>query len=119
MNARDLLVKQFDSIYRVIARNVEGLTHDDSLAPAAGGGNSANWILGHLVNVQNGVMGIIGAPPVWESEQLGARAIRSPHSRRARSDRVGLAGQTLQRVTRRLPRRTRVAQRRIARGEDA
>src|SRR5687767_12862609 len=70
MNARDLLVKQFDSIYRVIARNVEGLTHDDSLAPAAGGGNTANWILGHLVNVQNGVMGIIGAPPVWESEQL-------------------------------------------------
>jgi uncharacterized damage-inducible protein DinB len=70
MNARDLLVQQFDSIYRVIARNVEGLTHDDSLAPAAGGGNTANWILGHVVNVQNGVMRIIGAPPVWESDQL-------------------------------------------------
>jgi uncharacterized damage-inducible protein DinB len=70
MNARDMLVQQFGAIYIVIARNVEGLTHADSLAPAAGGGNTANWILGHLVNVQNGVMSIIGAPPVWESEQL-------------------------------------------------
>jgi uncharacterized damage-inducible protein DinB len=70
MTARDLLVQQFDAIYSVIARNVAGLTHADSLAPAAGEGNTANWILGHLVNVQNGVMSIIGAPPVWESEQL-------------------------------------------------
>jgi uncharacterized damage-inducible protein DinB len=54
----------------VSARNVDGLTHADSLAPAAGGGNTANWILGHVVNVQNAVMQVIGAPPVWESEQL-------------------------------------------------
>jgi uncharacterized damage-inducible protein DinB len=70
MNGRDLLVAQFGAIYSVITRNVDGLTHADSLAPAAGGGNTANWILGHLVNVHNGVMQVIGAPPVWESEQL-------------------------------------------------
>ena len=70
MHARDLLVEQYGAIYAVIALNVEGLTHADSLASAAGGGNTANWILGHLVNVQNGVMALIGAPPVWESEQL-------------------------------------------------
>lgn len=73
MSGRDLLVQQYDAIYRVIARNIDGLTHADSLAPAAGGGNTANWILGHLVNVQNGVMEVIGATPVWQSEQL-ARA---------------------------------------------
>lgn len=70
MHARDMLVQQFGAIYGVIARNVDGLTHSDSLAPAAGGGNTANWILGHLLNVQNAVMQIIGAPPVWESDQL-------------------------------------------------
>ena len=70
MKARDMLVQQYGAIYGVIARNVEGLTHADSLAPAAGGGNTANWILGHLVNVHNGIMRVIGAPPVWESEQL-------------------------------------------------
>lgn len=70
MNTRDLLVQQFGMIYGVIARNVDGLTHADSLAPGAGGGNTANWILGHLVNVHNAVMQTIGAPAVWEDEQL-------------------------------------------------
>ena len=70
MTGRDMLVQQYGAVYSVIARNVEGITHADSLAPAAGGGNTANWILGHLVNVQNGVMSIIGASPVWESDQL-------------------------------------------------
>jgi uncharacterized damage-inducible protein DinB len=65
-----MLVQQFGAIYAVIARNVDGLTHADSLAPAAGGGNTANWILGHLVNVQNQIMQVVGAPPVWESAQL-------------------------------------------------
>jgi uncharacterized damage-inducible protein DinB len=72
--ARDLLILQFDAIYRIIGRNIEGLTHADSLAQAAGGANTANWILGHLVNVQNSIMKIIGAAPVWESEHL-ARAV--------------------------------------------
>lgn len=69
MNVRDMLLQQFGAIYSIVARNVDGLMHADSLAPTAGG-NTANWILGHLTNVQNGVMKVIGAPPVWESEQL-------------------------------------------------
>jgi uncharacterized damage-inducible protein DinB len=70
MTGRDMLVLQFDAIYRVIGRNIEGLSHADSLAPTAGGANTANWILGHVVNVQNHIMEIIGAPPVWDSEDL-------------------------------------------------
>jgi len=69
MTPRDLLVQQYEAIYRVIARNVDGLSQADSLQPTAGG-NTANWVLGHLVNVQNVVMKLVGAPPVWESPQL-------------------------------------------------
>ena len=78
MNVRDMLVQQFGAVYAVIALNVQGLSHADSLAPAAGGGNTANWILGHLVNVQNGAMRLIGGPPVWESEQLEAARFDHP-----------------------------------------
>lgn len=70
MNVQETLAGQFGTVYAIVARNVEGLTQAGSLAPAAGGGNTANWILGHLVNVQNGVMALAGAPPVWESEEL-------------------------------------------------
>jgi uncharacterized damage-inducible protein DinB len=71
MNTRDLLTMQYDLTYIMVSRNIDGLTHDDSLAsPAAGGGNTANWILAHLVSVHNAIMSLAGAPPVWESEQL-------------------------------------------------
>ena len=86
MTGRDLLVQQFGAIYSVIGRNIDGLTQADSLAPAAGGGNTANWILGHLVNVQNQVMRVIGAPPVWESEQL--QRARFDHPIRVTADAI-------------------------------
>ena len=70
MTGRDLLILQFDAIHRVVARNIEGMTHTDSLAPVAGGANTANWILAHLVNVHNQIMEIIGGPPVWQSADL-------------------------------------------------
>jgi uncharacterized damage-inducible protein DinB len=69
VTGRDILAQQLDAVYRVIARNIDGLTHSDSLA-RNGDTNTANWILGHLVNVHNFVMELVGAPPVWTSPQL-------------------------------------------------
>src|SRR5690606_20920562 len=53
----------------IVSRNVQGMTQADSLASTAGG-NTANWILGHLVSVHNQLMRVIGAPPVWTSDEL-------------------------------------------------
>lgn len=80
-NARDLLVHEFGLVYATAAMNLEGMTQADSLVQPAGDANCANWILGHLVSVQNAVMGIIGAEPVWESAELeraGFEPIREP-----------------------------------------
>ena len=54
----------------MIADNVEGMTAEQSLAQPSPGGNCANWILGHMTNVQNRVMRLAGQDPVWESGQL-------------------------------------------------
>lgn len=70
MDARKSLAQHFGLMYQVAAANLEGMTHEHSLAQPSRGGNCANWILGHLTNVQNGVMQLIGEEPVWESEQL-------------------------------------------------
>jgi uncharacterized damage-inducible protein DinB len=68
--ARDLLAGQFELVYDVVEQNVRGVTHEGSLAAAAGGGNTANWILAHVITVQNATMQLIGAPPVWQSPEL-------------------------------------------------
>jgi uncharacterized damage-inducible protein DinB len=78
MHARDMLLQQFGAIYGVIAMNTEGLSHSDSLVPAAGGGNTANWILAHLTNVQNAVMQLTGAPPVWQCPELERARFDNP-----------------------------------------
>ena len=73
MSLKENLALQFRLVYQSVAANLEGMTGEQSLARPEAGGNCANWILGHLTNVQNGVMALIGEPAVWESDQL-ARA---------------------------------------------
>ena len=70
MSAQKSLAQHFGLMYQVAAANLAGMTHDHSLARPSRGGNCANWILGHLTNVQNGVMQLLGEKPVWENEQL-------------------------------------------------
>jgi uncharacterized damage-inducible protein DinB len=69
MGLKENLAMQFGLVYQTAAANVEGMTSEQSLAQPVQG-NCANWVLGHLTNVQNGVMGLIGEPPVWENDQL-------------------------------------------------
>ena len=80
MNVPQALAQQFGFVYGVIGRNLEGMTQHHSIAQPPQGGNCANWILGHVTNVQNGVMSLLGEAPVWQSEQLahaGFEPIRS------------------------------------------
>jgi uncharacterized damage-inducible protein DinB len=73
MNTRDMLGQHYGLMYRLAATNLAGISPEQSLAQPSHGGNCANWILGHMVNVHNGIMQLLGEKPVWESEQL-ARA---------------------------------------------
>jgi uncharacterized damage-inducible protein DinB len=77
MKMQEAIAQHFGLMYKTAAANLDGLTHEQSLAQPSPGGNCANWILGHLVNVQNGVMRVLGEKPVWESDQL-ARAGNDP-----------------------------------------
>lgn len=81
MDFKQNLAHQFRLVYKMVEMNVEGMTSEQSVAQPESG-NCANWILGHLTNVQNGVMGLLGEPAVWESDQL-ARAGWDPITRQA------------------------------------
>ena len=70
MTKQELFAQQFAIMYNVVATNIADMTHEQSLAQPESGGNCANWILGHIVNVHNGLMRVLGEEPVWESEQL-------------------------------------------------
>jgi uncharacterized damage-inducible protein DinB len=77
MKVQDALARQFAAMYATAASNLDGFTQERSLVQPGPGGNCANWILGHMVSVHNGVMRLVGETPVWENDQL-ARAGWNP-----------------------------------------
>lgn len=70
MSAAQAIAGQFALMYHSVRANVAGMTLEHSLVQPLAGGNCANWMLGHLTAVQNGVMGLVGDAPVWDDPRL-------------------------------------------------
>jgi len=65
------LAKMFEFRYGAIKRNLNGLSHDESLVAPENGGNCLNWVLGHVVVTRNFILMLAGQTPVLTGEHLG------------------------------------------------
>lgn len=63
-----MLARMFEVSYGALFRNLEGITHEDSLVRPQPAGNCANWILGHIVASRNRVMPLVNVVPIWTLE---------------------------------------------------
>jgi hypothetical protein len=54
----------------VLDRNLAGITHDDSLRAPQPGGNTMNWIVGHIVRTRNQALGLLGQSPVFDDSDF-------------------------------------------------
>lgn len=76
---QDLLTDLFQINYRVIQRQTEGLTHDDSLLQLPFRGNCLNWVLGHIVATRNQMFALLDEAPIWsEAEATGYKTGSQP-----------------------------------------
>ena len=66
----DGIVTQLDIARRSLHRNLEGVTHEESLKRPDAGTNSINWIVGHMLGGRNGVIAAAGGQPVIARERL-------------------------------------------------
>ena len=66
----EFLRQNADTIHRIVLRNIEGITQEESLAQPRPAGNCLNWVLGHLLNVYDGVLPLLGQKPVLGKETL-------------------------------------------------
>jgi uncharacterized damage-inducible protein DinB len=63
------LLTQLGTTDYVMKRNVEGLTHEDSMRQPQPGGNSANWVLGHIVHTRHQFLKMLaGGSPFPDSK---------------------------------------------------
>ena len=58
-------------------RNLEEMTHADSIVRPAGGGNDFNWVLGHVIAVRNSLLPGLGEEPLWDPDRTRAYAMAS------------------------------------------
>ncbi len=56
----DVLSKIFERNYWVICRQVDGLTHEDSVLQLPFRGNCMNWVVGHIVQSRDWVLTTLG-----------------------------------------------------------
>lgn len=75
---------QLDVTHRVFRVNTEGITHAESLLQPVPGGNSINWIAGHLITAYNSLLETLGQEKVWSDDQLevykrGSEPLRDPN----------------------------------------
>jgi uncharacterized damage-inducible protein DinB len=61
---------QMEIAAHVMEKNVEGMTHEDSLVQPSSGGNCANWVLGHIVRTRNNVLPLVGVEPIFPKDKF-------------------------------------------------
>lgn len=68
------LLTQLGYDLMVLQRNLEGVSHADSLLPPQPGGNCLNWVVGHLVATRNRWLAALGLPQVIDPARVAAYA---------------------------------------------
>ena len=78
MSEIQLLRTQAGLIGEVAAAAVADLSHEESLRTPIPGVNSMNWVLGHLVHVNAGILELLHHPGDPSSAELARYAPGSP-----------------------------------------
>lgn len=74
MSSIDPIVTQFAICHRSAHRNLEGLSHAESIVRPDRGGNSANWVLGHLLASRSGLLKRFGGQPLLDEVSAASYA---------------------------------------------
>jgi hypothetical protein len=56
---------QFGLCSHVLEKNLEGVSHEESLINPQPGGSCLNWIVGHLTRSRNQALGLFGQKPMF------------------------------------------------------
>jgi len=64
------LARMYEFSYGALNRNLQDLTHADTLVTPDAGGNCLNWVLGHVVVARNAILALAGATPVLSGENM-------------------------------------------------
>jgi hypothetical protein len=65
----EILATQYAFNHFVLQKNLDGLSHADSLVQPQPGGNCINWVLGHILANRNSILRLLGASAILSDDQ--------------------------------------------------
>jgi uncharacterized damage-inducible protein DinB len=75
----DLLQMQLAFNSFIITKNIEDLDHADSRFAPAAGGNSINWVLGHIIANRDQTLRLLGRETIWNEKKRALYWRGAPH----------------------------------------
>jgi DinB superfamily len=64
------LVSMYEFSYMALNRNLDGVSHEESLFIPEPAGNCINWVLGHMVAARNTVLTLAGGSPILSGDDI-------------------------------------------------
>jgi hypothetical protein len=74
----DSIRYQASLVHQVVRRNVEGISHEESLLQPEPGGNCLNWVVGHLVWAYAGALPLVRQSSTLDQQRLAQYARGGP-----------------------------------------
>lgn len=66
---RDALRKLFGISYQVLKKNLNSVTHEESLVQPEADGNCLNWVVGHILSTRNNALQMLNQQTFWNQEE--------------------------------------------------
>lgn len=67
--AQQTLITQFGYTYYVLNHNMKDISDEESLRPPADGGNTMNWVVGHILSTRCSIVKMLGDELGWTEAQ--------------------------------------------------
>jgi len=77
MTFNETIISQLQFAQWAALRNLEGVTHEESVVRPSGGANDGNWVLGHVIAVRNRLIAAVGETPLWDEARIASYVAES------------------------------------------
>ncbi|MEM9777355.1 MAG: DinB family protein [Chloroflexota bacterium] len=67
---KKMIMSLFETNHWVVTRQVDGLTHEDSLLQLPFRGNCLNWVLGHILVSRQNALKLLGIDGSWTEAEM-------------------------------------------------
>jgi len=69
MSFTETIISQLQFAHWAALRNLDGVTHEESIVRPGSGANDGNWVVGHIIAVRNKFLPALGEQALWDEER--------------------------------------------------